>query len=79
MSKTLVLALTLLCSAAWLQAQDQNSQNPPDGSRQLQAKLRCRVACRDLTGISRSPQIPERHIRYREIPRNSAITLDTKF
>ena len=32
MSKTLVLALTLLCSAAWLQAQDQNSQNAPDGS-----------------------------------------------
>ena len=32
MSKMLVLALTLLCSAAWLQAQDQNSQNPPDSS-----------------------------------------------
>jgi len=30
MLKTLMLGLTLLCSAAWLQAQDQSPQNPPN-------------------------------------------------
>ena len=32
MSRVLMLALALLCSAAWLQAQNQYPQNPPTGS-----------------------------------------------
>ena len=34
MSRIWMLALALLCSTAWLQAQDQYPQNPPTGSKQ---------------------------------------------
>jgi hypothetical protein len=55
MSRILMLALALLCSTAWLQAQDQYPQSPPSGSSQTGSAAAEQTSVEPATKNSTNP------------------------
>src|SRR5882724_9490552 len=79
MSRMVMLALALLLSTAWLQAQN---QYPPSGSSQNKhssGQTSIEGCLQGSNGVSHSPTAPERRTNFRAIHRSSANTSGTTF